>query len=66
MTPEENKAVADAETAAWFAKLKKVPSPEPVIDPKTKEHFASMLRQVPSHVANQKDDYERSLTRSLT
>ena len=63
MTIEENEAIVNAQVKAHFAP--KVPPPKVIIPPKVKEHFSSMLRQLPAHIAYQPDDYERSLQRSL-
>ena len=63
MTPEEIKAIVDAEVKAFFAP--KVPEPKVELPPKTVEHFVELLERPSIHDPSvQKSDYERELIKT--
>jgi hypothetical protein len=61
-TLEENAAISRAEVKAHFEK--KVPEPEPVIDPKVNEHFTKFLEAKNVDDPCDRTDYERELTKT--
>jgi hypothetical protein len=66
MTYEENKAISDAETKAFFARMKnqRHPPPKEKIPVSISQNFVNMYDQPPAHVANRPSDYDRCIEKT--